>query len=638
MTPTDHGTAPLASPTDVLLPAADTAGTRRAALRLLRLNRGRALWAIVPLVANTLAGLATPLVLGRMVDEVVRHGTDALPTLHVLGAVLAGIAVLQALLGALSHYLVVHVGESMVADLREDVLDRALHLPSKEVERSGRGDLVARITGDVRVVTDAASNAVPIFVTAALGVVLTLVGLGTLDWRFAVAALLAAPIQLRALIWYLGRSKPVYRAERTVEGERAQRLLDALGAVDTVTAMRLGPRHLDAIADRSHAAVRYSLRATRLRTRFFGRLNLAELIGLAAVLALGFHLVREGAVTIGEATAAALFFHRLFDPIGALLSVFDELQEAGAGLARLVGVTLLPRTAVPADPPRPRDSSLALTEVSYSHREGVEVPSGVSLSVAPGERVALVGTTGAGKSTLAQLIAGGYEPMAGTVRIGGVEPREMGRAATRRTVALVTQEVHVFVGTLADDLRLASPGADDAALDRALRAVGADSWIDALPEGLDTLVGAGGHPLTAPQAQQLALARVLLLDPPVVVLDEATAEAGGAGARALEAATEAVLKGRTAVLVAHRLHQAATADRVVVMEEGRIVEEGGHRELLAAQGRYAGLWEAWTAHRPTPGHPTTAPPPPRTPESPPQSPQGPRSPRSPRSPRNPSPR
>ncbi|MFE5854227.1 ABC transporter ATP-binding protein [Streptomyces sp. NPDC056500] len=609
MTLTVTGTNPPGPALDTLLPTADTAQTRRAALGLLRPHRGRAVGAIVPLVANTLAGLATPLVLGRMVDEVVSHGADAVESLHVWGAALAAIALLQAVLGALSHYLMVHVGESVVADLREDVLDRALHLPSKDVERSGRGDLVARITGDVRVVTTAASNAVPIFVTAALGVLLTLVGMGTLDWRFAVAALLAAPIQLRALIWYLSRSKPVYQAERKVEGERAQRLLDALGAVDTVAALRLGPRHLDAIADRSRAAVEYSLRATTLRTRFFGRLNLAELIGLAAVLALGFHLVREGTATIGEATAAALLFHRLFDPIGALLSVFDELQEAGAGLARLVGVTSLPRVPEPIDPLRAADSSLELATVSYCHREGLEVPSGVSLTVAPGERVALVGSTGAGKSTLAQLIAGGYEPLSGTVRIGGVEPREMGAVLTRRTVALVTQETHVFVGTLADDLRLARPEADDAALEQVLRAVGADRWIDILPEGRQTRVGAGGHPLTAPQAQQLALARVLLLDPLMVVLDEATAEAGSAGARTLEAATDAVVKGRTAITVAHRLNQAATADRVVVLEAGKIVEEGAHPELLAAQGRYAELWQAWTAQRPTPELLTTPPPP-----------------------------
>ncbi|MYV97692.1 ABC transporter ATP-binding protein, partial [Streptomyces sp. SID3343] len=460
-----------------------------------------------------------------------------------------------------------------------------------------RGDLISRIGGDVRVVAEAAAEAVPVFATAFLAIALTLVGLGALDWRFAVAAAVAAPIQIGALRWYLRRSAPVYRAERIAEGERTQCLLDALGAVDTVTAMRLGPTHLDAVASRSTAAVELGLRATRLRGRFLGRLNIAELVGLAAVLAVGFHLVRSGSVSVGEATAAALFFQRLFDPVGALLGVFDVLQEAGAGLARLVGVTLVPQVPEPTDAPHPGDASVEVDHVSFAYPGGPDVLTGLDLRIAPGERVALVGTTGAGKSTAAGLVAGVLAPHAGTVRIGGVPVSELSRTATRREIALVTQEVHVFAGTVADDLRLARPDADDAAVRRALVAVGADTWVDALPEGSDTRVGAAGHPLSASRAQQLALARVLLLDPPIVVLDEATAEAGSAGARTLEAAAAAVLDGRTAIVVAHRLHQAATADRVVVLDRGRVVEHGRPDDLLAAGGRYALLWRAWSTGR-----------------------------------------
>lgn len=233
----------------------------------------------------------------------------------------------------------------------------------------------------------------------------------------------------------------------------------------------------------------------------------------------------------------------------------------------------------------------------------VEALAGVDLDVAAGERVALVGPSGAGKTTLARLLAGIGAPVEGRVLVGGVDRARLGEGAVRRTVVLVSQEVHAFAGPLREDLRLAAPAADDARLEEALARVGALGWARALPEGLDAVVGDGGHALTPVQAQQLALARLWLADPPVAVLDEATAEAGSAGARALERAVDAVLEGRTALVVAHRLTQAARADRVVVLEGGRVVEEGRHADLLAGDGPYAALWRAWSEARPAPSAP-----------------------------------
>ncbi|MEA2268857.1 MAG: ATP-binding cassette, subfamily bacterial, partial [Solirubrobacteraceae bacterium] len=246
------------------------------------------------------------------------------------------------------------------------------------------------------------------------------------------------------------------------------------------------------------------------------------------------------------------------------------------------------------------DAAVSVRGARYAYVAGHEVLHGVDLELAAGQSVALVGVSGAGKTTLAKLVAGFLEPTAGDVRIGGVRLADLGPTALRRTVALVTQEVHVFAGPLEQDLRLARPGATDAALLDALDAVGALQWAQALPAGLATVVGDGGHTLTPAQAQQLALARLMLADPPVAVLDEATAEAGSAGARLLDAAAQRALRGRTAIVVAHRLTQAAAADRIVVLDGGRVAEAGRHADLVSAGGVYARLWAAWSAARPAP--------------------------------------
>ncbi|MGF1646197.1 MAG: ATP-binding cassette domain-containing protein, partial [Kineosporiaceae bacterium] len=302
-------------------------------------------------------------------------------------------------------------------------------------------------------------------------------------------------------------------------------------------------------------------------------------------------------VSVGEATAGALYFHRLFNPVMAMLGLLDTAQDAGAALARLAGVAGVTPPPQPVSPAAPRDASVELAGVTHEYVPGHPVLRDVDLRVAPGERVAVVGPSGAGKSTLAKLVAGVHDPTRGGVLLGGRRPAELGQRGLRDTVALVTQEVHVFAGTLADDLRLVRPDASDDLLLGALSLVSAREWVAALPDGLATVVGEGGHPLAPGRAQQLALARLVLADRPVVVLDEATAEAGAAGARVLEAAVARATVGRTVVVVAHRLTQAARADSVVVLDAGRVVEQGPHEHLATAGGPYARLWSAWAAGR-----------------------------------------
>jgi ATP-binding cassette subfamily C protein len=357
-------------------------------------------------------------------------------------------------------------------------------------------------------------------------------------------------------------------------------------------------RHLADIDRASGRARDISISVFTFFTRLVGRVNRAEFIGLAATLVVGFLLVRSGTVSVGQVTAAALMFHRLFNPISELMFNFDEIQSAAASLARLVGVvdlrTPLDDTSTSGSVPAGADVEVA--GVSFAYGSGPEVLHDVSLHIPAGTRCALVGSTGAGKTTLAAVVAGLLTPTSGRTSIGGVDVADVDRAQLRRWVATITQEVHVFSGPLIDDLRLVAPQADRDEIWAALHQVGAGRWVENLEDGLDTLVGEQGVALTAAQAQHVAMARLVLADPRVVVLDEATAEAGSAHAAELEDAAAAATKGRTTLIVAHRLTQAASADQIAVMDNGRIVERGTHSELISLDGRYARFWQAWSTH------------------------------------------
>jgi ABC-type multidrug transport system fused ATPase/permease subunit len=334
----------------------------------------------------------------------------------------------------------------------------------------------------------------------------------------------------------------------------------------------------------------------RLRTVYFPISEATYLVPLVLSVAIGGLLHSYGLIGLGALTAASLYTQQLIEPVDVILSWLDQLQLGGASLARLIGVGQVERQ--PSTEAQPQGAQLEAAAVSFGYQPGRDVLHSLSLRPEPGSRVAVVGPSGSGKSTLALLLAGVYGPRRGNVTVGGVEVHRLAPDRVRAEVVLLTQEHHLFAGTVRENLLLAAPQADDPALLAALEALGAGEWVAELASGLDTTVGSGGVHLSPGQAQQLALARLLLADPHTLVLDEATSLLNPRTARRLERSLARVLEGRTVVTVSHRLQSAVDADLVVVVEAGRAVESGSHQELLQAGGGYASLWQAYRGTAP----------------------------------------
>ena len=572
------------------LPVASGRQTVAAAVALLR-NHARPLRTVVALHAlAAVAGLAGPVLLGHLVDGVLHGSTPR--------AVDVTVALLLAALGArtvatwFARRAAVVLSETVVAGLREDFLRSVTRLPLSIVERAGSGDLVARTTNDVDAVSHSMRHAVPRILVALTTVALTVVALTLTGPQLAPAVLVAVPTLWWVTRWYLARARDGYLREMASYAALDGTVAETVDAGRTVSALGLAGRRRERVDEDLReiwAAERYTL---RLRTVWFPFTELAYVFPLVAVLGWGGFLVAGGHAGVGQVTAVALYVVQLVDPLDELLSWLDELQVGAASLARLVGVGLVPDDRTPSGR-IPADGRIRTAGLRYAYRSGHDVLHGIDLELVPGERLAVVGPSGAGKSTLGRLLAGIHPPRAGSASVGGVPLVDLPLDELRGHVALVTQEHHVFVGTLADNLRLARPGAAAGDLQRALAAVDALAWAQALPQGLDTEVGSGGAALTPAQAQQLALARLVLADPHTLVLDEATSLLDPRAARHLERSLSAVLDGRTVVAVAHRLHTAHDADRVAVVEAGRVSEIGSHAQLLARGGSYAALWRSW---------------------------------------------
>jgi len=573
-----------------ILPVADSAEVRRHARRLARRHPRALLTALGLHAVAAITGLAAPRLIGGLVEDV-QNGTTASKINQVI-LMIAVFIVTQSLLTRWARFKSFALGEQVLAELREDFVDNALALPIGTVERAGTGDLLSRTSRDVDSLSRTVRFAVPETIVAFVTVLFT-VGAMLLVGAWVLLPLFAmVPVLWVSTRWYLRRAKDGYLRENAAYAQLTSSLAETVEGARTVEALRRYDdrvRRTDRDIRGSYDAERYTL---HLRTVWFPVVEVGYLVPIVGTLLFGGWLHINGHISLGAVTAGVLYANQLIDPVDRLLSWIDELQSGGASLARLLGINDVPDDRTPSGK-SPAGEVVEARDVRFSYVEGRDVLHGVDLIVQPGERVAMVGPSGAGKSTLGRLVAGIHPPRTGSVSVGGVEMTELPLDDLRQQVALVTQEHHVFVGTLRDNLAMARENASDDELLAALDAVDAKEWAEALPDGLNTRVGSGQVALTPAQAQQLALARLVLADPHTLVLDEATSLIDPRAARHLESSLAAVLEGRTVIAIAHRLYTAHDADRVAVVEDGRITELGSHDELVARQGSYAALWQSW---------------------------------------------
>jgi ATP-binding cassette subfamily B protein len=572
------------------------ARSRRLLGELLRPHRRSLWWLLATIVAQNAAWLAGPLLIGLGIDVAVPAlvDGDVWPLVWISAAMLVA-AVLDTGLRFVFLTGSGRVGQEVLLALRRRVFTHVQVLPLSFHERYTSGKTISRLTSDVEALAELLDEGLDGLVTALFSVLSIGIVLVVLDVPLGLTALLGFPALFWVARWFQRNSTAAYRRTRETIAALIVQFTETFGGIRAVQAFGREPRNDELYAALNDDNRQAHHRAFWLIAVFVPAVTLIGNVVTVAVLGYGALRVMDGALAVGTLVSFLLYLRRFFDPLQDIAMFYNGYQSASAALEKLSGVLEeRPSVPEPVDPvPLPvAAGGLVFDGVRFGYGDATVLPD-LSLTLAPGQTVALVGTTGAGKSTLARLAARFYDPGDGEVRLDGVPLHRLTDADLRRAVVMVTQESFLFSGTVADNIAFGRPGAGRAEIEAAARAIGAHPFISALPDGYDTEVDKRGGRLSAGQRQLVSFARAFLADPAVLILDEATSSLDVPSERLVQHALRTLLADRTALIIAHRLSTVEIADRVLVMEGGRIVEDGTPAELVAGTGRFAALHQAW---------------------------------------------